>query len=235
MINCLFPIERIFRAAQKKGMKAAAFVPGLLQNRLREPKPSRVPERAWRRVRWRARRAEKNKGQVLPKLKLRLSPPWRVREGRSSLELPNCVRRRVRQVRDDCCAPKSERVQQNWRRRHAAGERLLPRFRLSKNLRRVREDRSLSNFQTYPAACTMGERRLFAAKSPISGAKTGEGGMRRERELASSSARLPEHFGKLRFCQRRNRRRLKLNVWGAASGGGACFFVCRPVRTLLTD
>ena len=48
-----------------------------------------------------------------------------------------------------------------------------------KTLRRVRKGRILSNFQTYPAACTM-RGRHFAAKNPISRAKTGEGG-----ELAS--------------------------------------------------
>lgn len=48
-----------------------------------------------------------------------------------------------------------------------------------KILRRVRKGRILSNFQTYPAACTM-RGRHFAAKNPISRAKTGEGG-----ELAS--------------------------------------------------
>ena len=50
--------------------------------------------------------------------------------------------------------------------------------RLSKTLRRARKDRTLSNFQTYPAACTMGAGQHFA-KNVISRAKTGEGVMRR--------------------------------------------------------
>ena len=55
-----------------------------------------------------------------------------------------------------------------------AGSRML-----SKNLRRTRKGRILSNLQTYQAACRMGTRQLFAAKRLISRAKTGEGGMRR--------------------------------------------------------
>lgn len=50
--------------------------------------------------------------------------------------------------------------------------------RLSKTLRRARKGRTLSNFQTYPAACTMGAGQHFA-KNVISRAKTGEGVMRR--------------------------------------------------------
>ncbi len=101
------------------------------------------------------------------------------------------------------CAPAAQRIQVKrakaveliqtvenpWKNREDRSSLELP--RLSKNLRKTRKGRTLSNFQTYQAACAMVAIRLFAAKRLSSRAKTGEGG---SGEPASSFTSLLKPF-----------------------------------------
>ena len=123
----------------------------------------------------------------------------------------HCVKKRNRaRLFAPAQAILESRVRQNPSQR--ASRQRGARFRLSKNLRELERAAALSNFQSCPAACTVGTGRFLRRKISFSREK-----------IVSLQAPRPKN---LRFLA---------ETGEGGSGGGACFPVHQLVKTFLTS